>query len=195
MRRRSLDQSSAIASKRQKLCARFRALFAKNDSHFLRCTGVGADIFANARAFPFTGASPASVNTALTFVPTVCTGTKMKTAIRVYSLRQIVAEKALNSCHWTPLAFLWNSRLRPRAQSADNYEESSEAIIERSVGPLKLYRSAGRNRALACGGSNLWRSRNALEDLTLVAPRSDRPRANPGECALSTLTSACCRFR
>src|ERR1700678_3513222 len=35
-------------------------------------------------------------NTALTFVPTVCSGTKMKTAIRVYSSRQIVAEKALN---------------------------------------------------------------------------------------------------
>jgi hypothetical protein len=35
-------------------------------------------------------------NTALTFVPTVCSGTKMKTAIRVYSSRQIVAEKPLN---------------------------------------------------------------------------------------------------
>src|ERR1700677_731308 len=77
-----------------------------------------------------------------------------------------------------------------RSQSAEKYGEYSEAIVERSVGPLKLYRSPARDRAIACRGfacqgSNLWRSRNALEDLTLVAPRSDLPRANPGECALS----------
>ena len=61
--------------------------------------------------------------------------------------------------------------------------------MERSVGPLKLYRFPERDRVIACrgfarGGSNLQRSRNALEDLTLVASGSDRPRANPGGCAI-----------
>jgi hypothetical protein len=70
------------------LCSISRS-FCENDSRFLRCAGVGADL--RERAL-----SGSLANTALTFVPTVCSGRKMKTAIRVYSSRQIVAEKALN---------------------------------------------------------------------------------------------------
>jgi hypothetical protein len=127
MRRRSLDQSLAIASKRQKLRARFRAHFAKNDSFFCDAL-VSARTSSRTRAFPFAGASPTSVNAALTFVPTVCSGTKMKTAIRVYSLRQIVAEKALNACRWTLLAFLWSSRLRPARKVPKSMENTAKRL-------------------------------------------------------------------
>jgi hypothetical protein len=63
------------------LCSISRSLFAKNDSQLLRCTGVGADIFANSR-FPVDWRVARFSEPALTFVPTVCTGTKTKTAIR-----------------------------------------------------------------------------------------------------------------
>jgi hypothetical protein len=79
-------------------------------------------------------------NTALTFAPTVCSGTKMKAAIRVYSLRQIVAEKALNPVSLDSLRVpVELAFAAPLAKFLQLWENPGKRLSN-SVGPLKLYR-------------------------------------------------------